>query len=161
VLKGSGNVGVGTIPSYNTPLFIGKHKDFTTERFNGSIDEVRIHNRALPPAEFNLLPSGGVAPEALAPTTASVHIVPNPVVDECVFSVQGQEVEAIQVRVFDLAGALVFDSGWEPGSDVAWQRQNDRGETVANGPYLYVVHALLEGNAEIVLPTGKVFVFGQ
>ncbi len=39
-------------------LYIGRHNYNSSEDFDGTIDEVRIHNRALDPGEFNLLPSG-------------------------------------------------------------------------------------------------------
>lgn len=50
------------------------------------------------------------------------------------FVALGPEVEALQVRVFDLAGRAVFDSGLVEGNALTWQTRG-----LANGVYLYVI----------------------
>jgi hypothetical protein len=50
------------------------------------------------------------------------------------FVALGPEVEALQVRVFDLAGRAVYDSGLVAGNMLTWQTRG-----VANGVYLYVI----------------------
>ena len=45
----------------------------------------------------------------------------------------------LRLRVHDLAGRLVYDSGWQPGPSYQWNLQDDRGRMVAGGVYLYWV----------------------
>ena len=53
-------------------LDIGRRGDgWSGSYFNGRIDEVRIHNRALDPSEFDLLPAGPTAPALVTDFNAS------------------------------------------------------------------------------------------
>jgi len=47
-------------------------------------------------------------------------------------------VEALQVEIYDLQGRLVYRSPWA-SDGVLWRLQNERGQRVARGVYLYVV----------------------
>ncbi len=85
---------------------------------------------------------------------------PNPIMstDVCTFSVQDTEVDSIWLRVFDLAGSLIFDAGWQAGRHVVWRGDTDDGVPLANGAYLYSL-SVKQPDGEIVrLPTGTVFV---
>ncbi|MCX6094884.1 MAG: chitobiase/beta-hexosaminidase C-terminal domain-containing protein [Candidatus Bipolaricaulota bacterium] len=85
--------------------------------------------------------------------------LPNPVRDvhTCSFYVQGGEVEATRVCVYDLAGSLVFE-GEEPGDEIEWHTDNYLGEYLANGVYLYRVWALIESEWILVEKAGRVVI---
>lgn len=55
------------------------------------------------------------------------------------FDVIGQGIEGIFVSIFDLSGRKVFDSGEVQGNTLAWNLQNNAGQPLANGVYLYVM----------------------
>jgi len=71
VLSGSNAVGGGTITAYSTPVWIGSHGNLTSERLEGRVDEVRIHDQAVDPAELNLIPGVDPAPGQVADFAAS------------------------------------------------------------------------------------------
>ena len=51
-------------------------------------------------------------------------------------------VEAVKVEIYDLAGALVYESGEVAGTSLVWHMDNNNsGEYLANGVYLYVMYA--------------------
>lgn len=92
---------------------------------------------------------------AAAPALLSVRNTPNPVTDvhTTYFHVQATvAVIAIRVSLFDLAGRLVWDSGWAQNG-LAWHLDDLRGRTVANGVYLYQVQVKLQG-LETVIASG-------
>lgn len=66
-------------------------------------------------------------------------------------------IEGIRVRIFDLSGKMVFDSGWKAESTFEWHLQKDNGEVVANGVYLCVVQVetseeeIIKGKVEKIL----------
>jgi hypothetical protein len=73
---------------------------------------------------------------------------PNPITDvhTTTFMVKGPMaalVEAIKVHIFDLSGKLVYESGEIPGTSLDWHTENQIGETLANGVYLYRMYALI------------------
>ncbi len=76
---------------------------------------------------------------------------PNPVLEggTTQFSALGIDVRELRLRVHDLAGGLVYDSGWQPGPSYQWNLQDNLGRLVAGGIYLYwvEVHAT-EGHTE-------------
>jgi hypothetical protein len=55
------------------------------------------------------------------------------------FAIDGQGVSSAQVEVFDLKGRKVFDSGEVQDNTFTWDLQNNAGQRLANGVYLYVV----------------------
>ena len=62
------------------------------------------------------------------------------------------------VQIFDQAGRLVFDSGWQPnGYD--WHLETNNGETLSNGIYLYVVTVMGEGGETVVTEVKKLAVY--
>jgi hypothetical protein len=50
---------------------------------------------------------------------------------------QADGVATLQVRIFDLSGKEVWDSGVVSGDIVDWDRRNDTGERLAYGAYIY------------------------
>ncbi len=73
---------------------------------------------------------------------------PNPVTDvhTATFEVTGPMatlVEAIKVQIFDLSGRLVYESVEVYGTSLDWHTDNNYGEYLANGAYLYKLYALL------------------
>jgi len=93
------------------------------------------------PSEFNLL-SAGANPSStrVALSTVGILVRPNPVREPpAVFRVEGKGVASIAVDIYDLSGRRVFRSGWQEGNTFEWQLQNDEGEYLANGCYLYIV----------------------
>jgi len=75
---------------------------------------------------------------------------PNPITDvhTTTFMVKGtlaSRVEAVKVEIFDLSGQLVYESEEVPGTSLDWHTDNDYGEYLANGVYLYKLSALLDG----------------
>jgi len=84
-----------------------------------------------------------------SPILDSILAYPNPVVnaDTVHFRIRGQGIKAIKVEVFDLAGRLVFDSGFvtraERSLELKWHFLSSQGQDprVASGVYLYVIIA--------------------
>jgi len=50
---------------------------------------------------------------------------------------QADGVATLQVRIFDLSGKEVWDSGVVSGDTIDWDRRNDTGERLAYGAYIY------------------------
>jgi len=74
---------------------------------------------------------------------------PNPIRDvhTTTFYVKGaaaELVEAIKVQIFDQNGRLVYDRV-EEGAQLDWHTDNDYGEYLSNGVYLYKLYARVEG----------------
>jgi hypothetical protein len=90
----------------------------------------------------------------------SVVNSPNPIRDvhTTTFTVKGVGIESIRVQIFDLAGRLAFDSGWQ-ANDYAWHVQSDTGETLANGIYLYIVTVRGPNGETVVTETRKLAVY--
>ncbi len=91
-------------------------------------------------------------PPAFKPSAATLTFgnSPNPVVDvhTTIFEVKGAAaylVDTIKVQIFDLSGRLVYSSGEIAGTSVDWHTENDYGETLANGVYLYRMYANIGG----------------
>jgi|GEM_PF-4357631 len=78
-----------------------------------------------------------------------VLVSPNPIrdVDTATFQVMGTlatQVEEIRVQIYDLSGRLV----WEDtalGSELDWHTDNQSGQFLANGVYLYQVQVKIDG----------------
>jgi hypothetical protein len=85
---------------------------------------------------------------AIDPATGiAVVNEPNPVrdVNTTTFRVMAIDpVEAILVQIFDQAGVLVFEET-QAGNELVWHTDNDYGEFLANGVYLYRVSAWING----------------
>ena len=77
---------------------------------------------------------------------------PNPVRDvhTTTFKVKGAvAIDAIRVEIFDQAGRLVFTDE-QPGDQLDWHTENNYGEYLANGVYLYRVSAEVHGQWVVV-----------
>lgn len=86
----------------------------------------------------------GVA-DVIPLSVSKVYAAPNPASqrnDGLVrFVAEGAGINQVRVEVFDLAGAKVFDSGFQAGRELSWNLLNNASRPVANGVYLYVVTA--------------------
>ena len=103
---------------------------------------------AFAPMDLPSLP--GSMPIAPLPENLEFTNIPNPITDvhTSTFMVTGPTsalVEAIKVQIFDLSGRLVYESGEIPGTSLDWHTDNDYGECLANGVYLYKIYALIDG----------------
>lgn len=88
-------------------------------------------------------------PSAAPAAELPVVVFPNPISDvhTAYFRVAGPlaaEVTALRVRIFDLAGRLVWDQEIAD-NELAWHTDNLAGEYLANGVYLYRVQAKVAG----------------
>ena len=71
---------------------------------------------------------------------------PSPITDvhTATFTVKGAAaalVTAVKVDIFDLAGQLAYSSEEIPGTSLDWHTNNNYGEYLANGVYLYKMYA--------------------
>lgn len=55
------------------------------------------------------------------------------------FQVGGQAIKSINLQIFNLAGQRVFDSGQVQGATFEWYLNNQDGQVLANGVYLYLI----------------------
>ncbi len=98
-------------------------------------------------------PHGPVAIDALPMEIAaglSVSVAPSPIRDvhTAYFELVGPmavEVGQLQVKVFDLSGALVWEQV-ATGTEIAWHTEDLHGRFLANGVYVYQVLAQVEGS---------------
>ena len=102
-------------------------------------------------------------------STASVSIVaaefrvdrfyaaPSPFVEETRFGFVGTGLaETFAVKVYDLAGRLVWQAEAENVLAVPWDGRSESGRQLANGAYVYVVVAT--GSGSTFTDKGKLFV---
>jgi len=80
------------------------------------------------------------------PAELQVINVPNPVTDvhTTTFMVRSPDVEAMRIRIFDLAGSLVYEEEIS-SNELVWHTENNFGEYLANGIYLYRASVLING----------------
>jgi len=98
-------------------------------------------------------PHGTAATDALPMEIGaglSVSVAPSPIRDvhTAYFELVGPmavEVGQLQVKVFDLSGALVWEQ-ISVGAEIAWHTEDLHGRFLANGIYVYQVLAEVEGN---------------
>ena len=127
------------------PLNIGRLRYWDSYYYGSQmlIDEVRIHNRALAPAEFNILPQARNSDAAEGGLRSSLYkavVIPNPVHSAPArFAIDGGDIKHLSVVVYDLSGSRLFDSGWQVGDAIEWDLRNARGQDVANGVYICIV----------------------
>jgi len=141
------------------PLSLGRLKLFGAYEygFSGVMDEVKIYNRALDPGEFNPLPGGPGSPASSAAGVGlgKIIAVPNPIrEDRVTFKEPGVGGKAVGVatrpmklEIYDLAGRKVFNTDWLDTNAFEWFLQNNNGETLANGVYIYVVYTMDENGS--------------
>lgn len=76
----------------------------------------------------------------------SVMNIPNPVKDvhTTTFTVRSADVDAMRIEIFDLSGSKVYEEE-VAGNELVWHTQNDFGEYLANGIYIYRAYVLING----------------
>jgi len=145
-------------------LYIGRHSTATQQDLAGMIDEVRIHGEALDPSGFNLTTSLEAAVQRASPHDTGVspiaRVRPNPVSgsDIAIFEVLGADVMRLRVKVWNLAGECLHDSGWENGYHMSWDPRGERAEPLAAGVYIYWMAAETASGATLSFPLQKLFV---
>lgn len=84
--------------------------------------------------------------EARDGAVPSVMNIPNPVEDvhTTTFTVRSDDVDAIRIEIYDLSGSKVFEEE-VAGNELVWHTQNDFGEYLANGIYIYRAYVLMNG----------------
>jgi len=90
-----------------------------------------------------------VTPLTFDPSKLEFGNYPNPVTDVHTtrFAVMGAMaafVDAIKVQIFDLSGQKVYEEEMT-GTSIDWHTDNDYGEYLANGVYLYKMYAKVQG----------------
>ncbi|MCK4579828.1 MAG: S8 family serine peptidase, partial [Dehalococcoidia bacterium] len=88
---------------------------------------------AAPPLAF--------APADIPPMPPSRNVIRLPAVPH---SIPQEAVEAIRIQIFDLSGRLVYEHE-EDGSRMEWHTENNYGEYLANGVYLYKLYMRVNG----------------
>ncbi|MCK5584727.1 hypothetical protein KAJ02_01515, partial [Candidatus Bipolaricaulota bacterium] len=129
--------------------------------YAGLIDEVKLHAQVLAPGNFNLLPAA-MLDHTVGLTGESDRIgilaVPNPVGDSGAFVAEGSAITSLRVWVFAASGEQVFDSGWHQSTYIVWNGENDYGDRLANGFYIYVAAAQLAAGIVHSFPPATVFI---
>ena len=92
---------------------------------------------------------GMMRPVSFAADKLEFTNYPNPVRDvhTTTFRVKGVMapfVESIKVEIYDLSGRLVYQEEM-PGATMDWHTDNEYGEYLANGVYLYKLYGLVDG----------------
>jgi len=64
----------------------------------------------------------------------------------------------VELRIYDLTGSLVYDSGPLQGRTLQWNLENNAGQLVANGVYLYRVITWDDTGRASYSPTKKLIV---
>ena len=59
--------------------------------------------------------------------------------NEIQISLTGASIQSAQIKVFNLSGNMVFDSGMTAGNTLSWNLLSQDGQRVSNGVYLYVI----------------------
>lgn len=82
---------------------------------------------------------------------------PSPFKTHCTFSYIGSGIASVfSVKVFNLAGTLLWETELANASEIVWYGTTAPGNPVANGAYIYVVTATVEGST--FTDKGEVFV---
>ncbi|RLE68194.1 MAG: hypothetical protein DRJ45_08325, partial [Thermoprotei archaeon] len=101
------------------------------------IDNVRVSMAS----QGEPLPSASILPKSSSRGEVEFFNYPNPITDvhTTVFGVRGVEADLIRVKIYDLAGRLVWE-GEALGNELAWHTEDLAGHYLANGVYLYVIY---------------------
>ncbi|MEW5825452.1 MAG: hypothetical protein AB1778_01345, partial [Candidatus Bipolaricaulota bacterium] len=154
----------GVVTGAVTPpqdLYIARHNGVSSQDWYGSIDEVRIHNRALEPGDYALLRTAlnDTLGAGAASAGGAVSLLPNPMTGESVtLVVNSADVEALQFAIYDLSGRLVHESVWHIGAAATWLGEDMAGRLVANGAYLVRLFARYGSGSVLDLGTHTLFI---
>ena len=158
----------GTRQANNIPVRIGVYPigelGSLGYYFNGLLDEVKIYREVITPPPPTL-PSGR-AVSLITLVMDKVIAKPNPVRgDRVTFEaaeVSGKAISGItrpmRLEIYDLAGREVFATDWLDTNTFEWFLQNDKGDILANGVYIYVVYLVDEDGGVKANSKGKLFV---
>jgi hypothetical protein len=109
------------------------------------VDDVKIQSAAggVPPVHITSVDRLETRDESVVP---SVMNIPNPVEDvhTTTFTVRSDDVDAMRIEIFDLSGSKVYEEE-VAGNELVWHTQNDFGEFLANGIYIYRAYVLMNG----------------
>ena len=140
-------------------LRIGRSTAFGKWYADGVVDEVLVHAEALSEGELNLLsPPLPLLPGPQRVDTPSARIRPNPFTSSTTVEVLGADVARCRFYVWDLAGNLLVDTGWETGASIVWSGTADDGRKLSAGAYLCRVLAETSADAPLSFAVQKVFV---
>jgi len=135
------------VPAGATQMWIRFRFDSVDSYYNNypgwAIDNVQILNGACVGNAPTSAMALNVPPAPARRDLVSVSNWPNPVTDvhTTTFTVRGANVEVMRIQIFDLSGTLVYEEE-VPGNQLQWHTDNNYGEYLANGVYLY--RALVE-----------------
>lgn len=112
----------GKLNSTSRPLGMGNNSANGGQYFTGALDEVKFYNKALTPAEIAKLYNSGTTTDTDEPSAYLASVVkavyPNPTTSQLLVKHTFNNLQPLQVRVFDVAGrqvdALKFDKGELP-----------------------------------------------
>ncbi|MCD6478258.1 MAG: PKD domain-containing protein, partial [Candidatus Diapherotrites archaeon] len=90
------------------------------------------------------------------PTTGEFQVLVNPNPFEqgksTTFTVSGTGITQIWVRIYNLTGKLVFDSGWVSGNSYTWNGVANKGslagKQLAKGAYIYVIYVKINSETK-------------
>ena len=135
----------------NLKLFGLNPGQTTLNLTEASISDEQGNQLSLPfePLTVEVRSENSAGPISVAPLSVSQIHVRQQTPNAYTFAVQGQGVKATKVNVFSLAGTHVVNSNWQTGRHLRWTLQNNRGQRVANGVYLYVV-SVRGNNGEVI-----------
>jgi len=144
--------GAGTIPgavtisgaSYDLAPLAGASPDtFRTEGlFLGVVAGDTVTATYVDPSDPNDTSSASVPIVGMELSVERFYAAPTPFADEVTFGFAGTGLaETFTVAVYDLNSRLVWKHEEHNVLSVTWDGRNQRGELMANGPYVYVVIA--------------------
>jgi hypothetical protein len=87
---------------------------------------------------------------------SNIRVLGNPLSSETRFEYSAGVPDTFTVRVFSLAGTLLWESSVSGESDIAWNGRTSEGSWLANGPYVYVASGV-DGSAPFA-KRGVVFI---
>jgi len=111
------------------------------------VDDVSIQSAPVDEAgPLSAMAAGRAGRPRGLPTELEVINIPNPIRDvhTTTFMVRNADVEAMRIEIYDLAGTLVFEDEVQ-GNELVWHTDNDYGEYLANGVYIYRAYVLIDG----------------
>lgn len=128
-----------TIPHYNSPFYVGTISAITTTLFDGLIDDVRFHRRALSAAEVMSIRN---ETGSHAPTVAT-----------------GPATAAIVNTTAALTGSVTVDTG--PAAVTLWSKTGGPGNVVFSNPASSATNVTFDQTGDYILRLTATNAFGQ